>query len=73
MYLNYSDVVARVNSPDEAEKLVSQLLVKFGSNVTIDRLNEEASSQHRTTEDVARQTVNNLFRSLKTRRDFRVW
>lgn len=69
MYLNVSDLTSKINSQAEAEKLVSELLLKFASEATLERVSVEASLQHRTTEEVASQTVSNLFRSFKTRRD----
>lgn len=61
-------LVDQVNSKVEAERVVSLLLQKFVTDAAYFRVQEEAKSIKQTPQEVWKRKINNLFRSLSTRR-----
>ena len=64
-----SDFSYSSSETDYGVKQVVDTLLDNMSVVAFERLRDEARSQHRTTDDVLRQTAYNVLQSFKTRRD----
>jgi hypothetical protein len=63
-----NELVNRVSTREEAEKIVRVLLNKFTTDAAYDSVISEAKQIKQRPEVVLKRKVNNLFRSLSTRR-----
>ena len=72
MYVKPTQVSDLVRKPSDAQKIIAELLVRFGSEAAQERIADVAREQHQTAEEVASRTAGNLLNSFVTRR-YDVW
>lgn len=59
-----------VTTKEQAREVISELIMRFSSNMAYDDLTEEARAAKQSIKEMADRTAGNILRSLKTRQNF---
>ncbi len=60
--------MSKIKDRDQAQQVIAELLIRFGTNTAYNRIKDEASTAHQTAREIANRSAGNLLNSFVTRK-----